>query len=301
MRAREFIPQLATPRERADVAVGAGVTLIARRAGQEGGDRRLPGARGRRPGLRRPAGVLARRTSRSPPTPTPPRSTATSPATRTSRSALALLMGFVFPQNFDRPYRAAELPRLLAPLAHDALALPARLPLHPARRQPRRDAAQTARNLMITMVLGGLWHGAAWGFVLWGALHGAGPRGRARARASAARARPAWLRLVGRASTSSSSAGSCSARRDLASAGEFLSRLARPGRRRRSGRVPVVLRGARGVRRPAAAARLRSSALRAGSERRQPARSASGLASVIAVVGATVPSQGVPPFIYFQF
>jgi D-alanyl-lipoteichoic acid acyltransferase DltB (MBOAT superfamily) len=32
---------------------------------------------------------------------------------------------------------------------------------------------QTYRNLMITMLLGGLWHGAAWGFVVWGALHGA--------------------------------------------------------------------------------------------------------------------------------
>ena len=37
---------------------------------------------------------------------TPCRSTATSPATPTSRSALALLMGFIFPQNFNRPYRA---------------------------------------------------------------------------------------------------------------------------------------------------------------------------------------------------
>ena len=36
----------------------------------------------------------------------------------------------------------------------------------------RGGTLKTARNLMITMVLGGLWHGAAWGFVLWGALHG---------------------------------------------------------------------------------------------------------------------------------
>ena len=51
---------------------------------------------------------------------------------------LALLMGFIFPQNFDRPYRVAQRARVLAALAHDAVALPARLPLHPARRQPRR-------------------------------------------------------------------------------------------------------------------------------------------------------------------
>ncbi len=37
----------------------------------------------------------------------------------------------------------------------------------------RGGKLRTARNLMITMVLGGLWHGAAWGFVLWGTIHGA--------------------------------------------------------------------------------------------------------------------------------
>lgn len=36
----------------------------------------------------------------------------------------------------------------------------------------RRGAARTYMNLMITMILGGLWHGAAWGFILWGGLHG---------------------------------------------------------------------------------------------------------------------------------
>jgi D-alanyl-lipoteichoic acid acyltransferase DltB (MBOAT superfamily) len=36
----------------------------------------------------------------------------------------------------------------------------------------RGGAASTQRNLMITMLLGGLWHGASWNFVMWGALHG---------------------------------------------------------------------------------------------------------------------------------
>ena len=49
---------------------------------------------------------------------------------------IALLLGFRFPQNFDSPY-AAVAAGLLAPLAHDALALAARLPLYPARRQPQ--------------------------------------------------------------------------------------------------------------------------------------------------------------------
>ena len=87
VRAREFIPQLATPREPHRRRRRRRRDADRRRADQEGGDRRLPGARGRRPGLRRPAGVLGARTSRWPPTPTPRRSTATSPATRTSRSA----------------------------------------------------------------------------------------------------------------------------------------------------------------------------------------------------------------------
>ena len=52
-------------------------------------------------------------------------------------------------------------PGLLAPLAHDAVALAARLPLHPARWEPK-GTARTYGNLMITMLLGGLWHGAAW-------------------------------------------------------------------------------------------------------------------------------------------
>ena len=38
----------------------------------------------------------------------------------------------------------------------------------------RNGRAATYRNLMLTMVIGGLWHGAAWTFVLWGALHGVG-------------------------------------------------------------------------------------------------------------------------------
>ncbi len=51
---------------------------------------------------------------------------------------LALLLGFIFPQNFRQPLPGHRLSRLLAALAHDAVAVSARLPVHPARRQPRR-------------------------------------------------------------------------------------------------------------------------------------------------------------------
>ena len=77
-------------------------------------------------------------------TPTPSRSTPTSRLHR-HRDRLALLLGFRFPQNFDAPVRARVAAGLLAPLAHDAVALAARLPLHPARRQPRqRGSSRTA-------------------------------------------------------------------------------------------------------------------------------------------------------------
>ena len=49
---------------------------------------------------------------------------------------IALLLGFQFPQNFRRPYTRHRPPGLLAAVAHHPLVLAARLPLHPARRQP---------------------------------------------------------------------------------------------------------------------------------------------------------------------
>ncbi len=93
--------------------------------------------------------------------------------------------------------------RLLAPLAHVAVELAARLSLHPARRQPARPACRTYLNLLLTMVLGGIWHGAAWKFVIWGALHGGmlalermfsgGGSGRSRLEDGA---RPLWRRAL---------------------------------------------------------------------------------------------------------
>ena len=83
----------------------------------------------------------------------------------------ALLLGIRCPPTSTRPTAAAVGARLLAPLAHDAVALAARLRLHPARRQPARPTV-TYRNMMVTMLLGGLWHGADWKFVIWGGCTG---------------------------------------------------------------------------------------------------------------------------------
>ena len=84
---------------------------------------------------------------------------------------LALMLGFAC-QELRPPVHGREHQRVLAPLAHLALDLAARLPLHPARRQPH-GPARTYVNLLVVMLLGGLWHGATWNFVVWGAIHGA--------------------------------------------------------------------------------------------------------------------------------
>ena len=85
---------------------------------------------------------------------------------------MAKLLGFHFPVNFRAALSGLQHHRLLASLAHVAVALAARLSVHSAGRQSARTL-QTYRNLMLTMLLGGLWHGASWNFVVWGGYHGA--------------------------------------------------------------------------------------------------------------------------------
>jgi alginate O-acetyltransferase complex protein AlgI len=84
---------------------------------------------------------------------------------------LALMMGFVLIQNFDSPYKADSITDFwrrwhisLSTWLRDYLYIP----LGGNRRGPKRTYA----NLMAVMLLGGLWHGASWNFVLWGAIHG---------------------------------------------------------------------------------------------------------------------------------
>ena len=61
---------------------------------------------------------------------------------------LSRMFGMSLPLNFDSPYKAPQHHRFLAPLAHDAVALPARLPLHSARRQPQGPVRRYA-NLIV--------------------------------------------------------------------------------------------------------------------------------------------------------
>src|SRR5215211_7961334 len=87
--------------------------------------------------------------------------------------ALAALLGFRFPPNFNQPYRAERL-REFWQRWHISLSFWLRDYLYIPLGGNRHGTAKTYRNLMLTMLLGGIWHGAAWKFVMWGALHGGG-------------------------------------------------------------------------------------------------------------------------------
>jgi len=84
---------------------------------------------------------------------------------------LGLLIGFTFPINFDSPYKSESITEFwrrwhvsLSTWLRDYLYVP----LGGNRMGPRR----TYINLALTMLLGGLWHGANWTFIVWGAWHG---------------------------------------------------------------------------------------------------------------------------------
>jgi alginate O-acetyltransferase complex protein AlgI len=87
--------------------------------------------------------------------------------------ALAALCGFRFPRNFNQPYRALRL-REFWQRWHISLSTWLRDYLYKPLGGNRHGRLNTYRNLLITMLLGGIWHGAAWKFVMWGALHGGG-------------------------------------------------------------------------------------------------------------------------------
>ena len=85
---------------------------------------------------------------------------------------LAKIMGFEFTLNFNLPYLATN-PSDFWRRWHISLSSWLRDYLYKPLGGNRDGTLMTQRNLMITMVLGGLWHGAAWNFVLWGFYHGA--------------------------------------------------------------------------------------------------------------------------------
>ena len=85
---------------------------------------------------------------------------------------IALLLGFSFPQNFDSPYAAVSVQDFWRRW-HMTLSRWLRDYVYIPLGGNRKGTVITYRNLMLTMLIGGLWHGAAWTFVVWGGLHGA--------------------------------------------------------------------------------------------------------------------------------
>lgn len=84
---------------------------------------------------------------------------------------LGRLFGVELPQNFDRPYMSKD-PSEFWRRWHITLSQWLRDYLYISLGGNRRGAFRTDLNLMITMALGGLWHGASWTFVAWGVFHG---------------------------------------------------------------------------------------------------------------------------------
>ncbi len=86
---------------------------------------------------------------------------------------VALLIGIRFPKNFDSPYVATSLQDFWRRW-HMSLSRWLRDYLYISLGGNRRGTARTYINLALTMLIGGLWHGAAWRFVIWGGIHGLG-------------------------------------------------------------------------------------------------------------------------------
>jgi D-alanyl-lipoteichoic acid acyltransferase DltB (MBOAT superfamily) len=84
---------------------------------------------------------------------------------------LSLLIGVRLPYNFNSPYKARNISDFWRRW-HMTLSRFLRDYLYIALGGNRRGAFRRYSNLLVTMLLGGLWHGASWTFVVWGGLHG---------------------------------------------------------------------------------------------------------------------------------
>jgi D-alanyl-lipoteichoic acid acyltransferase DltB (MBOAT superfamily) len=84
---------------------------------------------------------------------------------------IALLLGFRFPMNFDSPYQSKNITEFWRRW-HISLSTWLRDYLYISLGGNRKGEVRTYVNQMLTMLLGGLWHGASWRFIIWGALHG---------------------------------------------------------------------------------------------------------------------------------
>lgn len=110
---------------------------------------------------------------------------------------VAALLGYRFQRNFNQPYRAETLADFWRRW-HMSLSSWLRDYLYIPLGGNRGGELKTYRNLLLTMVLGGIWHGAAWKFLIWGALHGGFlALERATGFARDAENKPLWRRALG--------------------------------------------------------------------------------------------------------
>ena len=86
---------------------------------------------------------------------------------------IAMIMGFKLCANFDFPYKSKNLTEFWRRW-HISLSSWLRDYVYIPLGGNRKGVARTYLNNFLTMLIGGLWHGAAWKFVFWGAMHGAG-------------------------------------------------------------------------------------------------------------------------------
>lgn len=99
---------------------------------------------------------------------------------------IALLLGFHFNKNFDSPYKSASITEFWRRW-HISLSSWLRDYLYISLGGNRKGKIRQYVNLIITMFLGGLWHGASWNFVIWGIFHGV-----------ALAAHKLWMAITGR-------------------------------------------------------------------------------------------------------
>ena len=99
---------------------------------------------------------------------------------------IALLLGFHFNKNFDSPYKSASITEFWRRW-HISLSSWLKDYLYISLGGNRKGKIRQYANLIITMFLGGLWHGASWNFVIWGLFHGI-----------ALAAHKFWMTLTGR-------------------------------------------------------------------------------------------------------
>ena len=84
---------------------------------------------------------------------------------------LGLMLGFVFPKNFDSPYLSKSITEFWRRW-HLSLSFWLRDYLYIPLGGNKKGTVRTYFNLIIVMLIGGMWHGASWSFIVWGAIHG---------------------------------------------------------------------------------------------------------------------------------